>query len=170
MVIGIGGVSNSGKSHLAENLVRHFRDRSTKIISQDNFALPSDKIPLVIDHIDWESPKSINFVKFKQTISEAIKSHDFVIVEGIFAYYDKKINELYDKKLFIEISKETFMARKIKDTRWGIEPAWYMDHIWKSYMKFGQPKKKSKDVYYLDGNQDIILSDVLQYLSNKLMR
>ncbi len=167
MVIGIGGVSNSGKSHLAENLVNHFRDRSTKIISQDNFALPSDKIPHIFDHIDWEAPESINFVKFKQTIVEAIKSHDFVIVEGIFAYYDKKINELYDKKLFIEISKETFLDRKIKDTRWGIEPAWYMDHIWKSYLKFGQPKKKLKDIYLINGNSEIILSDVLQYLSSK---
>lgn len=170
MVIGIGGVSNSGKSHLAENLASHFRDRSTIIIAQDNFAFPTSEIPHIIDHIDWENPKSINFEKFKQTIVESIKSHDFVIVEGIFAYYDKKINELYDKKLFIEISKETFLDRKIKDTRWGIEPAWYMDHIWKSYLKFGQPKKKSKDMYYLDGNMDIILSDVLLYLSNKLMR
>jgi len=167
VVIAIGGVSNSGKSHLAEKLVNHFRDRSTKIISQDNFALPSDQIPQIIDHIDWETPDSINFPKFKQTILDAIKSHDFVIVEGIFAYYDKKINELYDKKLFIEISKETFLARKIKDDRWGIEPAWYMDHIWNSYLKFGQPKKKSKNIYYLNGNQEIILSDVLQYLSNK---
>lgn len=170
MVIGIGGISNSGKSHLAEKLADHFRDRSTIVISQDNFAFPSDKIPHIIDHIDWETPESINFTKFKQTIVEAIRSHDFVIVEGIFAYYDKKINELYDKKLFIEISKETFLDRKIKDTRWGIEPAWYMDHIWTSYIKFGQPKKKLKDIYYLDGNQDIILSDILQYLSNKLMR
>lgn len=170
MVIGIGGISNSGKSHLADNLVTHFRDRSTKIISQDNFVLPKDEIPEIIGHVDWEVPESINFVKFKQTIIEAIKSHDFVIVEGIFAYYNKEINGLYDKKLFIEISKETFLERKIKDTRWGIEPAWYMDHIWKSYLKFGQPKKKAKDIYYLNGNMEIILSDVLQYLSNKLMR
>jgi len=170
VVIGIGGISNSGKSHLAEKLAEHFRNRSTKIISQDDFVLPKVEIPQIIDHIDWEAPESINFVKFKQTIVEAIKSHDFVIVEGIFAYFDKQINELYDKKLLIEISKETFLDRKIKDTRWGIEPAWYMDHIWKSYLKFGQPKKKLKDIYYLDGNMEIILSDVLQYLSNKLMR
>lgn len=170
MVIGIGGISNSGKSHLAENLVNHFRNRSTKIISQDDFVLPKEEIPQIIDHIDWETPQSINFIKFEQSILDSIKSHDFVIVEGIFAFYDKKINDLYDKKLFIEISKETFLDRKIKDDRWGIEPAWYMDHIWKSYLKFGQPKKKLKDIYYLDGNQDIILSDILQYLSNKLMR
>lgn len=169
MVIGIGGVSNSGKSHLAEKLESHFRDRSTIIIAQDNFALPSSEIPQINDHIDWESPKSINFEKFKQTISESIKSHDFVIVEGIFAYYDKKINELYDKKLFIEISKETFLQRKIKDTRWGMEPSWYIDHIWNSSLKFGRPNKKLKNIYYLDGNRDIILSDVLQYLSNKFM-
>ena len=92
-----------------------------------------------------------------------------MIVEGIFAYYDKTINELYDKKLFIEISKETFLQRKINDARWGMEPDWYIDHIWNSALKFGQPNKKLKNIYYLDGNRDIILSDVLQYLSNKFM-
>lgn len=170
MVIGIGGISNSGKSHLAEKLAGHFRDRSTKVISQDNFVLPAEEIPQIIDHIDWETPESINFVKFKETILEAIKTFDFIIVEGIFVYHDKQVNELYDKKLFIEISKETFLDRKIKDTRWGIEPAWYMDHIWKSYLKFGQPKRKTKEIYFIDGNKEIILSDVLQYLSSSLMR
>lgn len=170
MVIGIGGVSNSGKSHLAEKLAGHFQNKSSKIISQDNFVLPKDEIPQIIDQIDWETPESINFAMFKEAILEAIKSFDFVIVEGIFAYHDKQINDLYDKKLFIEISKETFLERKIKDARWGIEPAWYMDHIWTSYLKFSQPKKKVKDIYYIDGNMEIILSDVLQYFSNKLMR
>ena len=167
MVIGIGGVSNAGKTHLAEKLADHFQHKSTKIISQDDFVLPVSEIPQIIDHIDWETPESINFPSFKHAIIEAEKNYDFVIVEGIFVFFDKAVNELYDKKIFIEISKETFLQRKIKDDRWGIEPDWYRDHIWNSYLKFGQPKKKMKDMYYLDGNREIILSDILQFLSSK---
>jgi uridine kinase len=169
VVIGIGGVSNSGKSTLAERLAGHFRDKSTKIISQDNFVIPAERIPKIKDHIDWETPRSINFETFNNTVIESIKSFDFVIVEGIFAYYDKQINFLYDKKLFIEISKETFLERKVKDLRWGIEPTWYIDHIWASFIRYGQPKKKMKDIFYIDGNKEVILSDVLQHLISKIM-
>ncbi|MCD8539075.1 MAG: hypothetical protein LRY55_04405 [Leadbetterella sp.] len=47
MIIGIGGVSRSGKSTLARMLVNHFRDsgKTAIALNQDDFVFPTVQIP-----------------------------------------------------------------------------------------------------------------------------
>ena len=73
-------------------------------------------------------------------VEEFNRRFDVVIVDGLFAFYDPKLNTLYDKRLFIKISKRSFFIRKVADNRWGYIPTWFVDHIWKSFLKFGSEK------------------------------
>lgn len=141
MIIAIGGVSRAGKTTLASLLAAEWerQGKSVAIIGQDSFVYPENKIPKIKDKVDWESPESINFSAIAKAIRAAKKRNDIVIAEGLLIYYDAKLNKLYDHHLIIEIPKKLFIERKEIDLRWGStpEPKWYIEHIWKSYKKYG---------------------------------
>lgn len=139
MIIGIGGVSNSGKSSLAKQLKVALSGKTVAIICQDDFVYPEKQIPQINDHIDWELPDSIDFDAFRNVLLTAAEMNEFVIAEGLMIYHDSKLIPFIDLSIFLEISKSEFITRKKNDLRWGFEPEWYINHIWDAYQKFGQP-------------------------------
>lgn len=168
MIIGIGGVSRSGKTTLAKRLARHFREQrlTTVILHQDDFVFPEEEIPKIRGKTDWEHPGSIDFERFRQAILKASTTHDIVIAEGLMAFYDEATNALYDKCFFLEVSRETFMERKSQDLRWGKEPDWYMVHIWESFQQFGQPRQPLPEIFVIDGEETAVdWEEVLQFLN-----
>ena len=40
--------------------------------------MPTEKIPLIDDHVDWERPESINFHLYEKTVYEAINNNDIL--------------------------------------------------------------------------------------------
>lgn len=167
MIIGIGGVSRAGKSTLSELLQKRFEQigKSTAIIEQDKYINKVEDIPKIRDRTDWESPLSINFVKFKKAILAAAKKHDHVIAEGLLVYHDLGLNKIYDKSIFIHIPKTVFIERKKIDLRWGStpEPRWYMDHIWSSYRSYGRENLPA-DHLKISGKQKFDLDKVMDFL------
>jgi uridine kinase len=152
MLIGIGGASNSGKSWLAKKLKDHLYDRDVIILCQDDYAYPKEIIPLINQHINWEIPESINFEKFKNDIIKVKSSHTIVIIEGLMIFHHHEINQLIDKRIFIELEKEEFFKRKSTDLRWGKEEDWYIEHIWNSYLKYGIVDSNDKNILHLSSN------------------
>ena len=153
MIIGIGGVSRSGKSTLAEIICSVFSEKKVEIISQDNFAFNEDMIPRIKNEIDWECPDSIDFNRFREGIRNAEKEHDIVIAEGLLVFYEQETNVLFDKKIFIQLPENVFRERKISDKRWGSFPDWYIDHIWNSFLKYGYVDITNQDYLHLDGSK-----------------
>jgi uridine kinase len=137
-IIGIGGASRSGKSSLAKKLKDHFASKRVMILDQDDFVKPDELLPKIQDRIDWEHPESIDLPSLLSEITKAAKTHDLVIVEGLLALYFDELLALYDQTVFLAIDKETFIFRRQQETRWGTEPKWYIEHVWISYLIFGQ--------------------------------
>ncbi len=141
MIIGIGGASRSGKTSLAILIktILENNGQTAIVLGQDDYALAEESvIPKIKHRVDWECPESIDFDGYKKDILTKQKEYQNVIAEGLFNFYDADINRLFDVKFFTQISKKTFLKRKKADTRWGIEPNWYIEHIWKSYLKYGR--------------------------------
>jgi uridine kinase len=164
MIIGVGGVSRSGKTWLAYKITELFKDRTIAVINQDEYVYDIEEIPRVNGETDWECPESIDFDHLLDHIQIASASNDVVIVEGLLAFYDKRIMQLMDKKLFIEIPKPLFLKRKIKDKRWGDFPEWYMEHIWQSYLKYGKIDRGNKEFYFLSGEDLQFTDNLIAYL------
>lgn len=139
MIIGIGGVSNAGKSSLANLLkIELEKDYKIKILCQDDFIKPEEKIPRINKLIDWEHPSSINHEMFFQAVLREKRNNDIVFSEGLFAFYSDRLCNMYSHKLFLKIDQDTFFERKKRDLRWGKVPDWYIQHIWDSYLRYGK--------------------------------
>ena len=164
MVIGIGGISNSGKSLLANKIAQHFSEQSVKVLCQDDFAIPTPDIPKIKNHADWEIPDSINFDRFYNEILKVRKAFEIVIDEGLFVFYEERLNRLYDKMIYLSISKETFLERKRLDLRWGKEPEWYIEHIWNNHHKYFEKVSKRKEAFQLSGENPVDYQAVFDYL------
>lgn len=162
LCIGIGGVSRSGKTFLAEMLHNVIKD--SKVIHQDMHIPIESKMPGIKDHLDWERPEAIDWDSFNTGITEALRSGKTVIAEGLMVFHNPEINLHYNKAIFINLSREIFFQRKQSDLRWGREPDWYINHIWDSYLKFGQIPSLMKDILIIDGENDFKLPTILNYL------
>ena len=145
MVIGIGGVSRSGKTSLSELIKKHFvlKNDTVVVLHQDAFVFAENQIPKIVHDgetiVDWECPESIDFQRFKNEIELSKTQYQHVITEGLLNFYDTPTNTLFDKFLFVEISKSTFLKRRIADKRWfQNEPAWFIEHVWESYERYGR--------------------------------
>ncbi len=167
MVIGIGGVSNAGKTTLATRLKEKLSALRISILCQDDFAHPTFEIPRINGHVDWEVPESIDLARYYRHILKGREENDIVIAEGLFAFCDKHIYNHYDKKIFLTIRKETFWRRKSKDLRWGKEPEWYMEHIWESHFKCGMLKEVDENTIILSGEETIDLDKLLPFLETE---
>ena len=161
-IIGIGGLSRSGKSTLAKQIKGHFASRKVLILSQDDFVKDEKEIPKIKDRTDWEHPDSIDIRSLLQTIDEVKKSHDLIIIEGLLAFYFPALNSLYDHRIFLTISKKTFLFRRQQETRWGSEPEWFWEHVWESYLKYGY--NSSTDLIEISGEHQVDLNLVIDKL------
>lgn len=166
LCIGIGGVSRSGKTFLSGLLKNAFEN--SVVIHQDTFIPDKQKIPKIKNHIDWERPEAIDWGKFSQAVVSAKQSSYNVIVEGLFAFNNKEFNKLYDKTIYITLSRDEFLFRKNKDLRWGQEPIWYINHIWESYLKYGLLPEELANSLKIDGEVDFDLQNILNYLRTNL--
>jgi nicotinamide/nicotinate riboside kinase len=166
MVIGIGGISTAGKSKLANRLEEYFSDKKVSVLCQDNYAKPTAQIPKINGHTNWEIPESLDFGKFYNLILEEKKSNDIVIAEGLFVFYEERLVELFDKKIFMAISKETFLDRKTIDLRWGKEPEWYMEHIWNSHHNYCNFVDARQNTFILSGENPVKFDEVIHYLES----
>ena len=163
-IIGIGGVSRSGKTRLAYKISGLFPNHSVLVMNQDEYVFEVEEIPQVRGETDWECPESIDFDHLYEHIILASDTTDIVILEGLLAFYDPKIEKLMNKKIFVEIPKSLFLERKINDKRWGDFPEWYMDHIWQSYEKYGKIDPADETYFIVNGENIQITDDLRNYL------
>jgi len=163
MIIGIGGSSNSGKSHLAQEIIQNLKEFSIIHLCQDNYIKYSGDLTNFQGHTDWELPSTLKFDEYYQAVLDAEKKYDIVLVEGLFAFSYEKLYSLYTGKIYLELDKPTFVARKLMDNRWGIEPLNYIEHIWNSHQIYGLGLLKPPYLK-LDGSKDNNLTPTCEYI------
>ena len=66
--------------------------------------------------------------------------------------------------IYVDLQEETFHKRKSTDLRWGREPEWYIDHIWKRHTQYGKPPE-GNDLLMLQGEEEWPLDRILAFLN-----
>ena len=140
IVIGIGGISRSGKSTLIKKLVDHYKLKS--FVCFDDYLIgPVTKMDKIVNSYieDWEDPKGWDIEKYKETLLK-LKEKDndtndlnIILVEGFLIYYRKDISSLIDIKIMLDIDKEVARERRKKSKHYGSD--YYFDeYIWNGFI------------------------------------
>jgi uridine kinase len=136
--IGVAGGTGSGKTTVAEIIMKSLGDKKTAIISMDSYykdfpALTLEErkkinydhpsvfdIDLLENHIkDLRKGKSIDlpiysFEKYERTGKfERLHPKPIIIVEGILLFYYDNIRKYFDIKIFVDTDPDVRMIRRI---------------------------------------------------------
>ncbi|MBQ4264708.1 MAG: uridine kinase [Clostridia bacterium] len=200
LFIGICGASGSGKSTLAEELARMV-NKSILIINQDAYYYDHPDMtfeercqlnydePAIFDHDllldDIRSllggkhvlRKRYDYPNHRRApqLDEYLEPHDVIIVEGIHAFYDARLREMMDLKLYVRVDSDICLLRRIQ--RDINERGRAIDNISSQYMSTVKPMfdqyirnyEQHADVIVAGGGKNAKINEILaSYINNDL--
>lgn len=165
----ITGGSASGKSHLASELAKYLGKQAI-VISQDSFYKPNGTTKW-----NYDKPSAFDFKKQRQTIKslianqeaqlavydfsindvvglEKIKPAKYIILEGLFTFFDKEFAKKADFRIYVDTPIDTSLSRRIiRDVKTRgrdineIINRWLKD-VKPAYMKYILPMQEFADI------------------------
>ncbi|WP_214070744.1 uridine kinase [Mucilaginibacter sp. dw_454] len=139
-IIGIAGGSGSGKTFFLKRFLDHFSADEVCLVSQDDYYFPvaHNMTPEENKLYDFDKPSTINAEQFEKDIKTLIageviykeeytfnnpnivpqmleiKPAPILIIEGLFIFHFKPIEELLDMRIFIDADEAVALERRLK--------------------------------------------------------
>ena len=138
ILIGISGGTCSGKSTLAKEIEKHFKKLGVVNMTTDSYYKDHSTLDFKKrSEINFDHPDSIDFdllyfnlINIKKNIkitepiysykihkrlkkSKLITQKKIIIIEGLHALCNEKINKLLDFKIFLDVDDKTRLERRI---------------------------------------------------------
>ncbi|SOD88095.1 uridine kinase [Spirosoma fluviale] len=160
-IVGITGGSASGKTSFLKGVLSAFTDEQICLISQDNYYLSRDLIPVDDQGIhNFDLPETINHHLYAQHIGllrngELVTQKEYtfnnpniipkmltfhpapiIVVEGIFVFHFRELADQMDLKIFIDAKNSIKLERRVK--RDAEERGYDLDDVmyrWKYHVK-----------------------------------
>lgn len=181
MLIGIAGPSASGKSTLAAKLSDYFNSDglTSAVISLDDYYI--DYTPLPKDEqsmLNFDQPCAIDFNLFRKHLYKLVRGSaipkikylhapnkriyleakiepsEIIIIEGLYALYDKQLLEKFDLKIFMDADIWKCLQRRLERAR--INPdrnelseqmiKRYIEQVVPGYINYIAPTKNLADI------------------------
>lgn len=142
-LIGISGISGSGKTYLAEYLQQKIGSNNLSIVSFDDYYKPYDSQTMdKLGKVNFDLPTAVDFrqmmgdlhslkqgetlFKKRYTFNNSnakpaiitINPNPIILIEGIFVFHFKELLEQLSYKVFVESDLNTTLQRRIqRDTK-----------------------------------------------------
>ena len=200
LFIGICGASGSGKYTLAEELARMV-NKSILIINQDAYYYDHPDMsfeercklnydePSIFDHdLLLEDVRALlsgqrvlrkryDYTAHRRApqAEEYLEPHDVIVVEGIHAFYDERLRDMMDLKLFVRVDSDICLLRRIQ--RDINERGRAIDNISTQYLTTVKPMfdqyirnyEQYADVIVARGGKNAKITEILAgYVNNDL--
>lgn len=196
LFIGICGASGSGKSTLAENL-RDKIDQRVVLLAQDSYYRDHSHLPFEQrERVNYDEPhafdhdalyediqalregKAITRKKYdyanhcRADASDLIEPADVVLLEGIHTFFDPRLRELMDMRIFIRVDADVCLLRRVQ--RDIIERGRTIDSIARQYAETVKPMYEQyiknyiqyADLIVAGGGKNAKISDILSFYIN----
>jgi uridine kinase len=190
--IGITGGSGSGKTTVVNKIKSEIPSKSMTVIEQDSyykdqshltyeercktnydhpFAFDSD---LLIQHlIDLREGKSIQKPLYDYEIHNrkketmTVEPTEIIVLEGILIFYDKRIRDFLDIKIFVDTASDIRLVRRIvrdmNERSRSIDSILiqYMETVRPAHEQFIEPTKKYADIIIPEGGNNLVAIDIM---------
>ncbi|KAK7203003.1 uridine kinase family-domain-containing protein [Myxozyma melibiosi] len=193
-VIGIAGCSGSGKTSVASQILKALNVPWAVILSFDNFykpLSPAQSKRAFANEYDFDAPEALDldslacvlknlrqgkkvdiftysFAQHNRTdVTTPVYGANIIILEGIFALYDERINEMLDLKVFVDTDLDICMARRLRrdivyrgrDLQ-GAMKQW-MSFVKPNFERYVRPTMEIADVVVPRGLDNTVAIDML---------
>lgn len=199
-IIGVTGGSGSGKTFFLNCFLKNFAPNEIALISQDDYYIPANTKTREENKVyNFDVPTSIDRERFYQDLRSLIQGKKvykeeytynkpaskpktlkinpapLLIVEGLFIFHYKEINELLDHRIFIQADKNIAMKRRIErdaiERGYNEEEVMYKwnNHVLPAFNKYLLPYKSKCDQVVENNTDDpenisIIANHISAYL------
>ncbi|XP_068167875.1 nicotinamide riboside kinase 1 isoform X1 [Antennarius striatus] len=194
LIVGVGGVTNGGKSTLSGHLHQqisnscvieqdsYFKDESMVSVDSSGFqqydVLEALHMDVMMNDINsWrENPESFLRQRNLNPASSLDDKEVFVlIVDGFLIFNHRALNDLFNKRYFLEIPYEVCKRRRSSRIYTPVDPPGYFDgHVWPMYVKNRQVMEESgvSGIMFLDGlkSKEELLAIVYKDVSQEIER
>ncbi|XP_045144500.1 nicotinamide riboside kinase 1 isoform X2 [Echinops telfairi] len=187
-VIGIGGVTNGGKTTLAKNLQKCLTN--CRVISQDDFFKPESEIETDKNgFLQYDVLEALKMDEMMSVISDwmenprhSLWSTDWasaeeipiLIIEGFLLFNYKPLDTIWNRSYFLTIPYEECKRRRSTRVYEPPDPPGYFDgHVWPMYLKHRREMEAIPwELVYLDGtkSEEELFSQVYEDLIHELAK
>lgn len=139
IIIGIAGASGSGKSLLANTIVRELGSDQVAVISEDSYYKDHSDIPFEerakinydhpnsLDHeymmqqlMELQQGKSVQVPRYNHALhireneTRTLRGHTIIVVEGILLFVEKNLRDLMDIRIFMDTALDICLIRRLR--------------------------------------------------------
>nr|XP_014435269.1 nicotinamide riboside kinase 2 isoform X3 [Pelodiscus sinensis] len=194
-IIGIGGVTNGGKTTLTNRLIKVLPNCC--VVHQDDFYKPQDQIEVGEDGFkQWDALESLDMEAMVSTVRAWIekprkfaRSHGvnikpnskdpapkeihILVIEGFLLYNYKPLTDLFNRRYYLTVPYDECKRRR-STRHYPIPdpPGLFDGHVWPMYLKYRKEMEMSEvDVVHLDGlkSREDLYNQVFEEVQNTLL-
>lgn len=200
IIIGIAGASGSGKSLLANTIVKELGTEQVVVISEDFYYKDHSDIPfderakINYDHPDSldhdlmyqhlmqlqqgetvQVPQYNHSLHIREKQTKTVGHHSIIVVEGILLFFEPKIRDLMDIRIFMDTALDISLIRRLRrdihERGRTIESVLkqYEETVRPMYLQFIEPSKRLADIIVPRGGGNRIAIDVIQAKMRELL-
>ncbi len=192
LFIGITGGSGSGKTTIVNRIFSEVPEKSIAIIEQDSyykdqshlsyddrcktnydhpFAFDTD---LLLEHIELlkngqaiEKPLYDYEIHNRKEETMLVEPKEIIIIEGLLVFYDERIRNLLDIKIFVDTDADLRLIRRIiRDINERARTvdsviAQYINTVRPAHEQFIEPTKKYADIIVTEGGNNLVAVDLM---------
>ena len=196
LLIGICGASGSGKSTLARELSERLEgkcvylkqdsyykdhpDMSFEERERINYDEPEafEHDVLLNDLISLRAGKAITSKNYdysqhrRRDTEHCIEPADIVLLEGIHVFYDKRVRDILDFKIYIQVDPDICLLRRVKrdirDRGRSVESVYrqYLESVKPMYEKYIRNYVNYADLIVAQGGKNARIVDILAHYFN----
>lgn len=180
IIVGIAGATRSGKTSLIRALSNKYDLGVGTLFCQDTYFKGELPIHKKTKYENWECPDALDSAKLEEDIFQARKALEkkikktkaynrphYIIVEGFLLFQRPTLTALFDKKVFLSVTKQICFERRMRTK--AVPVKYFEELLWPHYVKYNKPVINMDDVLIVDGETvaEQVQQTVAAYIEDK---